>query len=104
MVCLAKGPIVPTAIAYNRSKPVRKSTLIGACVLAFSGAALPVSAQDPDPNQCLDCHEPAEDWAGMTVEQIIAGAKNPENKRHADSDALSDEQLKLMIGRLLPPQ
>lgn len=82
---------------------MKKSTLVGLCLLALSGAALPALAQDPDPNQCLDCHEPAEDWANMTIDQIVAAAKNPENKRHADNMALSDEQLKLIVGRLVPP-
>ena len=82
---------------------MKKLTVVGLCVWALFGATLPVLAQDPNPNQCLDCHEPAEDWANMTIEQIVAAAKNPENKRHADNMALSDEQLKLIIGRLMPP-
>lgn len=83
---------------------MNKSTLVGVFLLALSGAAMPVLAQDPDPTQCLDCHEPAEDWAGMTPDQIIAAAKNPDNKRHADNMTLSDEQLKLIIATLLPPE
>ncbi|MEZ5573088.1 MAG: hypothetical protein R3E64_13830 [Halioglobus sp.] len=74
------------------------------CLWALSGAAVPALAQDTDPNQCLECHEPSEDWAGMTMEQMITAAKNPDNKRHADHKALTDEQLKLIIGTLLPPK
>jgi hypothetical protein len=83
---------------------MKKLTAIGLCFWALSGATLPALAQDPDPNQCLDCHEPAEDWAGMTVDQIIVAARNPDNKRHADHASLTDEQLKLIIATLLPPQ
>jgi hypothetical protein len=81
---------------------MNKSTLVGLCLFALSGAVVtPAFAEDP---KCLDCHEPAEDWAGMTVDQIMAQAKNPNNKRHADNMALSDEQLKAIIAKLLPPK
>jgi len=83
---------------------MKKTTVAGLCLWALSGAVVPVMAQDTDPNQCLECHEPSEDWAGMTVDEIITAAKNPDNKRHAGHAALSDEQLKLIIGTLLPPE
>ena len=62
-------------------------------------AAGPALAGDAD--MCLDCHEPDEDWEGMSPEEILADAKNPDIKRHADSADLSDEQLKAMIAELL---
>lgn len=71
------------------------------CVLLFS-AGLPALAADTDPNQCLECHEPLEDWAGMTIDEIVESARAPDNKRHADNEALTDEQLKLMILSLYP--
>lgn len=76
----------------------------GLCLLSLSSVVMPVFAADPDPQQCMECHEPTEDWAGLTVDEIIAKAKDPENKRHAPNQALTDEQLKLIIGVLLPPQ
>ena len=81
---------------------MNKTTIIGLCLWGLTGAALPALAQDTDANQCLECHEPIEDWQGMTVEEIVADAKTPENKRHAHNMALSDEQLKLIVLRLMP--
>ncbi|MEZ5503299.1 MAG: hypothetical protein R3E50_11885 [Halioglobus sp.] len=83
---------------------MNKKVVAGLCLWALSSYTLPGMAADPDPKQCLECHEPAEDWAGMSVDEIIAAAKNPENKRHADNMALTDEQLRLIIGVLLPPK
>jgi hypothetical protein len=70
----------------------------------MSSIALPVLAADSDPQQCLECHEPIEDWAGMTPDQIIEAARSPENKRHEANMALTDEQLRLIIGVLIPPK
>ena len=78
---------------------MNKKMLAGLCLWGISTVAL---AANTDPNQCLDCHEPSEDWAGMTVDEIIAEAKAPDNKRHEDHQALTDEELRLMIGRLVP--
>jgi hypothetical protein len=50
----------------------------------------------------MDCHEPAEDWEGMTSEEVLAIARDPSIKRHKDNQALSDEQLKAIIAELLP--
>lgn len=55
-----------------------------------------------DEEMCLDCHEPAEDWEDMSAEQAFTDARDPENKRHEDNQALSDEQLKAIIATLLP--
>ncbi len=83
---------------------MNKKIVAGLCLWGFSSAALPVLAADTDPQQCLECHEPIEDWAGMTVDEIIAEAKAPDNKRHEANQALTDEQLKLIIGELMPPK
>ena len=53
-----------------------------AAAVTLGLAAGPALAGDAD--MCLDCHEPAEDWEGMTPEEILADARNPEIKRHAD--------------------
>ncbi len=66
---------------------------------ASLGMVSPVFAGDAD--VCLDCHEPAEDWAGMTPDEILAQAKDASIKRHADNADLSDDQLKAMIAELM---
>lgn len=78
---------------------MNKKIAAGLCLWGISSVAL---AANTDPNQCLECHEPTEDWAGMTIDEIVAEAKGPENKRHKDNQALTDEELRLMVGRLLP--
>ncbi len=79
---------------------MNKTIVAGLCLLVLAGAVMPALAQDPP--RCLECHEPAEDWAGMTVEEIMAAAKKPDNKRHEPNQALTDEQLRLIIAELLP--
>jgi len=81
---------------------MNKNFVAGLCLLALSSAVMPALAQDPP--QCLECHEPAEDWAGMKVEEIMAAAKKPGNKRHEPIQSLTDEQLRLIIAELLPPK
>ena len=71
----------------------------GILVVALSGAAIPVLASDAE--LCLDCHEPAEDWEGMSAEEVFTDASDPAIKRHADNQALSEEQLKAIIAELL---
>ena len=74
--------------------------LIATLVFATSlGAVSPVFAGDA--YICLDCHEPAEDWEGMSVDEILAQAKDSSIKRHADNADMSDDQLKAMITQLL---
>ena len=79
-----------------------KNKVAGFCCWVLFSAGLPALAADTDPNQCMECHEPAEDWAGMSMEEIVADAKAPDNKRHADNEAFTDEQLKLIILSLYP--
>ena len=67
--------------------------------LSVSAAVAPVFAGDAD--LCLDCHEPAEDWEGMSAAEIMAMAKDPDIKRHADNQALSDEQLQAIMVEML---
>lgn len=83
---------------------MNKKIVAGLCLWSLTSVAIPALAADSDPQQCLECHEPIEDWAGMTTEQIIEGARAPDNKRHAANQALTDEQLRLIIGVLIPPK
>lgn len=53
-----------------------------------------------DGEACLECHEPQEDWVGMSVEEMLAAAKDPGNKRHKDTMQLGDEQLLAIIAEL----
>ena len=68
------------------------------CLVTVLGFSLPVSAADPE--LCLDCHEPSEDWEGMTPAEILAEAKNTKIKRHKDNKELSDDDLEAMIAEL----
>lgn len=81
---------------------MKKNIVAGLCYGALLCAGLPALAADTDPNQCLECHEPAEDWQGMSMEEIMNDARDPENKRHKDNQAFTDEQLKLIILSLFP--
>jgi hypothetical protein len=83
---------------------MNKKILAGLCIWSLSGIALPALAADTDPNQCVECHEPIEDWAGLTVDEIVVAAKSSENNRHEANQSLTDEQLRLIIGVLLPPK
>ncbi len=73
-------------------------------LVAALGMALPAVAEDPE--LCLDCHEPAEDWQGLSPEEILADAKDKDkkNKRHEDNWELPDEVLEAMIAELLKKQ
>jgi hypothetical protein len=81
---------------------MNKKIVAGVCLWGVFSFALPVLAANTDPNQCLECHEPIEDWAGMSPDEIIVDAQGPENKRHEANQALTVEELRLMIGRLVP--
>ena len=82
---------------------LRMKNIMGAGIvflaLSVSAVIAPVFAGDAD--LCLDCHEPAEDWEGMSAAEIMATAKDPDIKRHADNQELSDEQLQAIIVELL---
>lgn len=62
---------------------------------------LSVAAWGADPELCLDCHEPAEDWEGMSVEEIVAQAKDAGIKRHKDNQEISDAEMKTIVETLL---
>ena len=79
---------------------MNKSLFAGMILVTACGAALPTLAADPE--ACLDCHEPAEDWAGMSPDEILAESKDPGNKRHKDHADLTDEQLQAIIAELMP--
>ncbi len=67
--------------------------------LLLGSALLPAHAGDEE--LCLDCHEPAEDWEGMSAEEIVETAADTSIKRHADNAEFSEEQLKAIVATLL---
>ena len=77
-----------------------KRTLLVSLALVTSCAIAPYAISD-DQEHCLACHEPAEDWEGMGLEEIIATSQDPENPRHEQNRGLSEEQLKAIIIPLL---
>ena len=79
---------------------MNKTLTAGMMVVALFSGALPALAGDDA--LCLDCHEPAEDWEGLSADEILAQAKDASIKRHADNQELSDEQLKALIAELMP--
>ena len=79
---------------------MKKNLFAAAALVAACGIAAPTLAADPE--SCLDCHEPAEDWEGMSTDDILAKAKDLTNKRHADHADVSDEQMKAIIAELMP--
>lgn len=66
----------------NKASIIR-NRLQGCCVAAVYAGAPPVFASDEA--LCLDCHEPAEDWEGLSSEAILAKTKDTSIRRHADS-------------------
>jgi hypothetical protein len=83
---------------------MNKNIVAGLGFLVLGAIGVLAQAGNPDPQQCLECHEPIQDWAGMTVDEIIAAAKAPGQKGHEANQTLSDEELRLIIARLLPPE
>ena len=55
-----------------------------------------------DPELCLDCHEPAEDWVGMSSEELLKDAMDLTNKRHKDNAGISADEMKQIIATLMP--
>jgi len=71
-------------------------------LIALSATALfSLGAWAGDEELCLDCHEPAEDWEGMSAEEVLATAADTSIKRHADNAEFSEEQLKAIVATLL---
>ena len=79
-----------------------KKTLITAAMMTVALCGAVPAALAGDADLCLDCHEPADDWEGMSREQVFTDARDPDIKRHEDNQDLSDEQLKVVITELLP--
>jgi hypothetical protein len=67
----------------------------------ITATALSVPAFAGDEELCLDCHVPAEDWEGMSAEEVLATASDTSIKRHADNAEFSEEQLKAIVATLL---
>ena len=76
-----------------------KNALLTACTALLLALAMPLYAGDEE--LCLDCHEPAEDWEGMSVEEILAAAQDTGIKRHADNADFTAEQLKAFVEILM---
>lgn len=71
------------------------------CIAIAAAALFSLGAMAGDDALCLDCHEPAEDWEGLSAEEILETAMDASIKRHADNVEFSEEQLKAMIASLL---
>jgi hypothetical protein len=69
--------------------------------MTTAAIALTGPAWAGDEELCLDCHEPVEDWEGMSPEEILQSASDASIKRHADNQEFSEEQLKAIIAALL---
>lgn len=77
---------------------MKKHLIAALCCLGLS-AAIPVLAEDTE--ICLDCHVPAEDWEGLTVDDVLAAALDQDIARHAGNEELGEEQLRQMIETML---
>lgn len=80
---------------------MKKQVIAALGCLALSLSAAPLLAADIDPDLCLDCHVPAEDWEGMSVDEIMAEAVNADIARHAGNEEASEEQLRQIVEALL---
>jgi cytochrome c551/c552 len=78
---------------------MKNNLLAVVAITAALGVAAPALAGDAD--LCLDCHEPAEDWEGLSAHEVLATAKDTSIERHADNADLNDEQLKAIVAELL---
>ena len=75
-------------------------TIYASLIALFICTAAPVSFAG-DEELCLDCHEPAEDWEGMSADEILETAADTSIKRHKDNAEFNEEQLKAIIATLL---
>jgi hypothetical protein len=78
---------------------MKRKFLMGLALL-FSFAMAP-TVYSGDEELCMECHEPAEDWEGMSSEAILAEAQSPGNDMHEDNAGFTAEQLQAMITTLL---
>ena len=77
-----------------------KRTYLMGLALLMSCALVP-QVYSGDEDLCMECHEPAEDWEGMSAEVVLAKAKDPDNDMHEDNMGFTEEQLKAIIATLL---
>ena len=80
---------------------MRRHRITGLAVTALSLFAFHGQLWAEEGPICLDCHEPAEDWQGLSQDKILATAKDSTITRHVDNAEYSDEQLRAMIAELL---
>jgi hypothetical protein len=78
-----------------------KNALAGSFFLIAMSAGAP-SVVALDAQACLECHEPAEDWTGMTADEVYAAATSPDNKRHKENTSVGEAELKAIIAALMP--
>ncbi len=71
------------------------------CLALLLSCAMAPHVYSGDEDLCMDCHEPAEDWEGLSTETILAKAQDPDNDMHEDNMGLTEEQLKAIIATLL---
>ena len=79
---------------------MNKHIFTGLALVTTLGIAAPTLAADPE--LCLDCHEPAEDWVGMSSEELLTQAMDLSNKRHKDNAGISADEMKQIIATLMP--
>lgn len=70
--------------------------------VVFALASVSVPAVADRSAECLECHEPAEDWAGISQEEWMKAAMDAGNKRHKDHMDLTEDQLKAIFAELVP--
>ena len=75
---------------------VKQIVVASALVAGLTGTAMVLAG-----DLCMECHEPADDWQGLTPEEILAKAQDPDNDMHEDNKGLTEEQLKAMIASLM---
>jgi hypothetical protein len=78
---------------------MKRTFLMGLALLMSCAMAPQVYSGDED--LCMECHEPAEDWEGMSAEAILVKAQDADNDMHEDNMGFTEEQLKAMIATLL---
>ena len=78
-----------------------KAVIHGIAIVATLGF-MQSPAQAGEADQCLDCHVPAEDWVGMSPDELMKAAMDSGNKRHKDHMDLTEEQLKAIFAELMP--
>lgn len=79
---------------------MKKTLFAGMFIIATCGVVAPAMAADPE--LCLDCHEPAEDWEGMSSEELLKEAMDLSNKKHKDNAGISADEMKGIIATLNP--